>query len=156
MKNPGRRVALTALFAALLSLLAAPALSADDIARYEVSGRFDDVQENVVSAIEGRGLVVNATSRVGEMLERTGRDLGASRRLYENAVVLEFCSASVSRKVMEADADLIAYCPYTIAIYALAGAPDKVFVSYRRSPAGRPAMAQVEQMLEAIVKDAIR
>ena len=43
---------------------------------------YDDVKERVVMAIENRGLVVDHTARVGEMLERTGKDLGRDRRIY--------------------------------------------------------------------------
>jgi uncharacterized protein (DUF302 family) len=141
----------------LLVLAICPAAAlADDIARFEARGSFDDVKDNLVAAIEGRGLVINATSRIGEMLERTGRDLGATRRVYERAEVLEFCSASLSRKAMEADPQQIAFCPYTIAIYSLPDAKGKVFLVYRHLPVERPAMVAVDKLLDSIVREAVK
>jgi hypothetical protein len=64
-----------------------------------VKGEFTDVRDRVVMALESRGLLVNYTAKVGDMLDRTGRD----RRIYNNAEVLEFCSAVLSCDTMEAD-----------------------------------------------------
>ena len=76
----------------------------DAVVEVKARGSFDDVKQMLVLAIENRGLVVNHQSPVGEMLERTGKDIGASKRIYERAELVEFCSATLSRQVMEADA----------------------------------------------------
>ncbi len=68
-----------------------------------VSGSFDNVQENVGSAIEGKGLVISAVSKVSEMLDRTAAVVGAKRKGYGQGEVFEFRSASVSRQIKEAD-----------------------------------------------------
>ena len=86
-------------------------------------GKFADVKDDLVAAIEQRGLVVNTVSHVGDMLERTGRDLGKTKRIYDQAEVIEFCSAAASRAMAEADPRNLVYCPYTIAIYTLQGKP---------------------------------
>ena len=86
-------------------------------------GEFADVRDRVVMALENRGLVVNYTAKVGEMLDRTGRDLGRDRRIYNQAEVLEFCSAALSRDTMEADPRNIVFCPYAIAVYTLPKSP---------------------------------
>ena len=52
-------------------------------------------------ALDGRGLVVSSISYVGEMLERTGKDLGRTKKIYGKANVMEFCSAVISRDMME-------------------------------------------------------
>ena len=75
---------------------AAQAASADVVVR-GAKGEFKEVKERVLHAIENRGLVLNYTARIGAMLERTGKDLGAARRVYGDAELLEFCSAKVSR-----------------------------------------------------------
>ena len=152
---PGNRRLIAALVL-MLAVLAATAAGADEIARTQVRGRFEDVKENLVLAIEGRGLVINTTARIGDMLERTGRDLGTTRHLYDHAEVLEFCSAGISRRMMESDPHQIAFCPYTIAVYTLPHVADSVFISYRRPPAGRPGLAEVERLLEDIVKEAAK
>lgn len=161
--TPPRRVAGRGVAAlvgvALLSSLAGPAGAAETVRR-QVQGRFDDVKAGLVAAIEGKGLVINTVAHVGDMLARTGQDLGATRRVYEKAEVLEFCSATVSRATMEADPHAIVYCPYTIAVYVIAGQPGTVHVAYRRPRADKPgpaadALALVGKLLDDIVGEAL-
>jgi uncharacterized protein (DUF302 family) len=123
------------------------------------SGSFDDVKQQLVLAIENHGLVVNHESKVGEMLERTGKDLGTAKPIYIRAELVEFCSASLSRQVMEADARLLAFCPYGVGIYVLPGEQGKVHLVYRRPRVepGNPAASsvqRVDQLLHDIVQEA--
>ncbi len=142
----------TGLLAAALAAAALPAL-AEDAVTYTVNEPFEDVTFAVESAIVGQGLVIDNTSHVGEMLERTKGDVGGDETLYTGADVFSFCSATVSREVMEADITLIRYCPYGIFVYATPGAPDQTTVGYRSYPDG--PMDAVEAMLDAIVKEAL-
>ena len=144
-----------------LGLLAATSAAAQTEAVIEVKARgsFDDVKQMLVLTIENRGLVVNHESQVGQMLERTGRDIGASKRVYEKAEVVEFCSANLSRQVMEADPRLLAFCPFGIGIYTLPDEPGTVHLVYRRPRLdgdGKAAQAlkQVDQLLHDIVQEA--
>ncbi len=126
-----------------------------------VKGDFDDVRERVVMAIESRGLVLNYTAHIGNMLERTGKDIGRGRQIYGAAEVLEFCSAAVSRRTMEADPRNIVFCPYAIAVYTLPDDPAKVYVSYRRPLAvgsghSMKALRDVGKLLDDIVRDALK
>jgi uncharacterized protein (DUF302 family) len=129
------------------------------VAEVTARGSFDDVRQQLLLAIENRGLIVSHESKVGEMLERTGKDLGASNRIYEQAEVFEFCSATLSRQVMEADARLLALCPFGIGIYTLPGEGDRVHLVYRRSrsdgngPAAE-ALKRVDRLLREIVQEA--
>lgn len=116
-----------------------------------VKGRFDEVRDALVFAIEGKGLVVNYTGHIGDMLERTGKDIGATRRIYDKAESLEFCSARVSRQMMEADPANIVNCPFVISVYTLPGKPDMAFLAYRRPMAGLKA---VETLLRELVAEA--
>lgn len=139
----------------------APAFSAGEgAAVYTSKDDFDTVKDNIVFAINGRGMVINNTSHIGEMLERTGRDLGAARQVYLKAEALEFCSATVSRKMMEADPRNIIYCPYIIAIYVLPNEPATTYVSFRRPDAAgsvqsRQALKEVDNLLNDIIKEAL-
>ena len=131
------------------------------MAVFTKTGKFEDVRDDVEMAITGRGLVVNNVSHVGEMLERTGRDLGDDRQIFLKAEALEFCSAVVSRKMMEAAPDNIIFCPYIISIYVLPGKPDEVRIAYRKprivgSPASQAALKAVDKLLSDIVKDALQ
>lgn len=124
-------------------------------------GEFDDVKERVVMAIENRGLVVDHTSHVGNMLERTGKDVGSERRIYLNAEVIQFCSAAVSRRMMEADPRNLVFCPYAIAVYVLPGERGKVYVAYRKPPATGPAQSmralrEVGKLLDGIAGEALK
>ena len=114
---------------------------------------FADTRDAVVMAIENKGLVINYTGRIGEMLDRTAADIGAARRLYDHAEVIEFCSASLSRQMMEADPHDIVNCPFTIAVYTLTET-GKTWVAYRKSP-GKSGVA-LEKLLRDIVTEAIR
>ena len=132
---------------------ALPANAEESIVVSAVVGRYDDIRENLVFAIEGRGLVINNVAHVGDMLARTAADIGKSKRIYGQAEVLEFCSAGISRTMMETDPHYIVYCPYTIAVYTLPDQPDKVFLSYRPLPPG-PGLDGPNKLLKEIMADA--
>jgi len=136
---------------AFLLALAAPLALAQPapIVAHAKSGPFDAVKEDLVLAIQAQGLVIDHTSHIGAMLDRTGKDLGAVRRVYLKAEALQFCSASVSRRTMEADPLNIAYCPYVIALYVRPEEPNTVRVVYRRT------LPVVDELLARIVKEAL-
>lgn len=148
------------LFAA--AALASFAAGAQPVVTYSKAGaKFDDVRDSVKLAIENRGLVVDYQAQIGKMLERTGADVGSQKKLYADAQTLQFCSAQLSRKTMEAYIGNVVMCPYSIAVYATAAKPDEVFVAYRRlaspggGPASRKALDEVEALLDAIAKEAV-
>jgi uncharacterized protein (DUF302 family) len=138
----------------------APAASADVVVR-SAKGEFKEVKERVLHAIENRGLVLNYTARIGAMLGRTGKDIGATRRVYGEAELLEFCSARLSRDTLEADPRNIVYCPYAIAVYTLPNEKDRVHVAYRRigaqgAGASAKSLAAVDKLLADIVAEALK
>jgi len=138
------------------------ALAADDYMVVVTKvGNFSDVRDDVEMAITDRGLVVNNVSHVGDMLARTGKDLGDSKQVFLKAEALEFCSAVVSRKMMEADPDNIVFCPYVISVYVVPGKPHEVRIAYRKpqitgSLASRQALKAVDDLLSGIVNDALK
>jgi len=121
---------------------------------------FDTVKSAITDAITGKGLVINTTSHIGEMLERTGRDMGGAKPIFIKAESLEFCSATVSRLTMEADPHNIVFCPYIISVYVLPQAPNKTYVSFRKpdpvgTPASKASLKEVEKLLRAIIEEAL-
>jgi len=145
---------------AALSLGALPALAQPVVSYVKQGARFDDVRDDLRQAIESRGLVVDYQSYIGRMLERTGKDLGSTTPLYTDAQALQFCSAQLSRKTMQADASNVVMCPYSIVVYATAARPDQVVVAYRRpmrqggSPASRAALREVDALMDGIAREA--
>ncbi len=128
---------------------------------YTVAGSFEDVRDDVEMAITDRGMKINNVSHIGNMLARTGKDIGASKQIFEQAEALEFCSAVVSRRMMEADPHNIVFCPYIIYVYTLPGEKNRVYVAYRRPPRvgsaeSRAALETVEKLLQGIIADAIQ
>ena len=140
-----KRVTLAGVFA----MAALPAL-AQEAVTYDYPGSFDDAAFAVESAILDRGLVIDFTSHVGEMLNRTRADVGSDVKLFEQADIFVFCSATTSREVMEADPMNLAQCPYGIFVAERDGA---VMVGYRQYPEGE--MQKVQAMLDGIVQDAL-
>ncbi|TBN38362.1 DUF302 domain-containing protein [Paracoccus subflavus] len=114
-----------------------------------VEGSFDDVAFAVEQAITNEGLVIDLTSHVGEMLSRTKEDVGGAKDLFTQADIFSFCSATVSRQVMEADPANIQYCPYTIFVYERADEPGTVVVGHRYYPG--ETMKPVNDMLTGLV-----
>jgi uncharacterized protein (DUF302 family) len=149
-------------FSGLLAIFGAAALAADPhpVVTYSTQAKFDDVRDDLKLAIEAKGLVIDYQSFVNRMLERTGKDVGSARKLYADAQAFVFCSARLSRKTMEADAANVALCPYSIMVYAMASAPDKVYVSYRRpwrpdgSAASKASLKEIEALLDGIAREA--
>ncbi len=113
-------------------------------------GSFEDAAFAVESAIVDQGLVIDYVSHVGEMLARTGVDVGSDRMLFKEADIFIFCSAVVSREVMETDPMNIVHCPYGVFV---AENIDGVMIGYRTYPEGE--MQKVQDLLAKIVAEAV-
>ncbi|MCE8547568.1 DUF302 domain-containing protein [Ruegeria pomeroyi] len=132
--------------------LTAGAASAQDAVTYTTTDNFEDVTFGLESAIVGRGLVIDSVSHVGDMLERTRADVGSDVVLFEDAKVFSFCSAALSRKVMEADPMNIVFCPYGIFVAKQPGSGE-VTIGFRQFPEG--PMQEVQTLLDEIAREAI-
>ncbi|WP_101065336.1 DUF302 domain-containing protein [Roseovarius salinarum] len=135
--------------AALTVFAAAPAVAEDGPTTYAFEGSFGDATFALENAIIGKGLVIDYVSHVGDMLNRTREDVGGEK-IYDNADIFIFCSAVVSREVMEADPMNVAHCPYGIFVTERDG---EVEVGYRDYPDGE--MEKVEALLDGIVQEAL-
>ena len=133
--------------------LTATPLLAQDMVTYDTDQSFSDVVFGLESAILDEGLVIDSVSHVGEMLERTREDVGSDVVLYESADVFSFCSATVSRAVMEADPMNIVFCPYDIFVMVRADSPEVTTIGFRGFPEG--AMQDVQALLDKIARAAI-
>lgn len=152
------RAVLGLLFAAIP--LSASAVETAYLRTYAVKGAIEDIQQFVEEAVIQRGLAIAHRGDVGDMLQRTAKDVGASMTVYKEAHYLEFCSARFSRSAIEADPANLAFCPFVIFLYTLPADPGTVHVGYRRPPLDLPepsgaAMREIDAMLDAIVKEGI-
>jgi len=129
---------------------------------YTTQQDFEFVKSAVNEAIIGKGLVINNTSHIGAMLDRTGSAVEAgAKKIFLKAESYEFCSATVSRLTMEADPHNIVFCPYIISVYVLPNEPNKTYLSFRKpdqvgSTASKAALKEVEKLLRSIIEEAIQ
>ena len=127
----------------------------------KVDGVFENISEDIKGAVIDRGIKINNISHIGNMLARTGADVGATVTVFAaDAIAIEFCSSTVSRETMEADPHNIVFCPYIISVYSLPGDTEHTYVSYRRPlPVGdarsKASIKAVEALLEEIIIDAV-
>jgi len=138
------------ILAGILALAAGPGSAEEQAVTYPFEGSFADATFAVENAIMGRGLVIDYVSHTGAMLNRTAADVGSSEKLFDEADIFLFCSAQVSRKVMEADLMNIAHCPYGIFV---TDHEEEVLIGYRTYPEG--PMQEVQTLLDEIVQDAM-
>jgi uncharacterized protein (DUF302 family) len=140
-----------------------PATPATSVVRYSAEAEFDNVRDDLQNAIIAKGLVIDNTSHIAKMLERTGKDVGSTKSVFteDRGQAFSFCSATISRKTMEADAHNIAFCPYSLTVYSTVAEPKKVYVAYRRpvliegSEAAKASLKEVEMLLDGIARDAL-
>lgn len=126
---------------------------ASDTVIYEVTDQsYDDVMFGLENAILDFGLVISEHNHVGDMLERTKADLGASETIYSFADVFGFCSAPLSRAAMLEDPMNIRFCPYNIYMYQI-DEQSPVIIGYDVYPKG--ALQDVQALLDNITRNAI-
>ncbi|MGH1412236.1 MAG: DUF302 domain-containing protein [Pelagimonas sp.] len=141
------------MLAALVLCVMSSAAMAADMITYDTDESFDDVVFGLESAILDSGLVIDSVSHTGAMLERTREDVGSDTVLFLDADVFSFCSAKISREVMEADPMNIVFCPYDIFVMVRPETPDVTTIGFRTFPDG--AMKAVEALLDGIARSAI-
>lgn len=137
---------------ALMGVLApvGSAAIAQGVTTYSYDGSFEDAAFALENAILGKGLVVDSISHVGDMLSRTREDVGSDVEIYDNADMYLFCSAVLSRKMMEADPLNLAHCPYGIFVMEREGAVQIGFRDYPEGP-----MQEVQSFLDEIAQEAV-
>lgn len=143
-----------------LTGLVTPA-NAQDPATRSKKASFEDVKEDLTNAIVKRGLTIDSTGNVGRMLDRTGADVGSAKPIYKAAEYMAFCSAKLSRAMMEADPANMVGCPYVVYLYETATKPGLVVVGYkplapRGNAASKKSLEAVNALLAGIIADAVK
>lgn len=131
----------------------------NSIKSYQLEGSYEDVLFDLSEALTNKGLVVDHRARVANMLNRTAKDVGATKTVYKNGEVLEFCSAKLSRDAMEADPLNMAFCPYSMFVFETTAKPGFVTVGFKTligadSPASKKALAAVNKLMNDMVREA--
>jgi len=131
----------------------------EPVVRRSVVADYDQVWDDLTMTLNSRGLVISSVSHVGEMLARTGKALGRTKAIFARANVMEFCSAVISRDMMEDNPHYIAFCPYQIMVYSLPDEPGRVYLAYRRLIWGngknRQRLERVEKLLTSLIAETI-
>ncbi|MBR9852620.1 MAG: DUF302 domain-containing protein [Rhodobacteraceae bacterium] len=133
----------------VLLLVGAAQVHAEEPVLFPYNGSFDDAKLSLESAILNKGLVIDYVSHVGDMLNRTGSDVGSGAQIFNAADIFLFCSAVFSREVMEADPGNIQHCPYGIFVTDKDG---EVMIGHKKYPDG--PMQKIETLLREIAKEA--
>lgn len=139
---------------ALLALLIATPLAAQNMTAIATPEAFDDMEFAVESAIIDMGLTIDFTSHSGDMLERTRKDVGSEVVLFTAATIYNFCSAKVSRQVIEADINNITFCPYSIFLYTTPDNPDITIIGHQKYPG--ESMQPANDLLDKIIANALQ
>ncbi len=154
-----RIIARTSVFIAAL-VIATQTASADEMRTFIKSGlAYEDVKQDLESAIEHKGLKIGAVGDLGEMLGRTQDAIGGGN-VYKSAHYLQFCSAVLGHKLAAADPANIGHCPFLMFIYETIAKPGEVVVGYRSitrsgSAATRAVLDEAEVMLQSIAHEAV-
>lgn len=139
-----------------IGLLSQSVMGAPGYAVYTSDSAFSDVMEGLKMAIQERGMYINNVMNMGEMLERTGQDLGLGASPFGQAESIEFCSAVLSREMIQEDPARMVNCPFIISVYILPGDADTTYVAHREIPTDQvessPIMAKVAEMLKSIAE----
>jgi len=132
--------------------------SSKHMVSYKIEDSFENVKMDIENAVAGHGIKINNISYIGKMLKRTANDLGATQEIFHDAVAIEFCSATLSRNMMQTDPHNIVFCPYIIYVYALPEQPETVYVAYRKLTNSsvnnsNTTLKKVEKLLEDIISE---
>ncbi|MCB1736232.1 MAG: DUF302 domain-containing protein [Gammaproteobacteria bacterium] len=128
---------------------------------YSGETSFADAKENLKFAVTNLGMVISDELHLSEMLDRTGKDLGLTKRVYAQAETIAWCSASLSRKMVEAASTSLVFCPFAVSLYEREGEPGKVYAAFRKPWLGeagdeaRAVMEEVEAMYHEVAAAAV-
>lgn len=136
------------------------AADADDVmATRSVERSFADARVDLQNAIVNQGLAIDFNGKIGDMLKRTAKDVGAKGEVYADAEYFTFCSSVLSRRMMDADPLNMGLCPYVMFVYESVGSKGKVTVGYKRMPMrgatdSQSSLKEINILLEKILLEA--
>jgi hypothetical protein len=116
---------------------------------------FEDAKDNLVFAIEGRGLVISYISHASDMLNRTAEAVGVTEPVYGDAEIILFCKSDLSHTMVASNPHNIVLCPYSISVYTLPGEEEAAYLSIPAPYQGDPTIAPITELLIEIIEESI-
>lgn len=108
-------------------------------------------QEVLQEVIEEEGLIPGQPNHLSEMMNRTGPALNKTQAVFQEAVLIPFCSSRHSWMLTEEDPRQLTLCPFSIGLYVLPNSPGRVHITYRSPGTSSPAQLSAEELLKKIV-----
>jgi hypothetical protein len=125
------------------------AAQAQDVITFDFDGSFDDATFAVESAILDRGLVIDLMSHVGDMLNRTGGDVGSEQMVFDEC---RYLPVLLGRDLAPGDGGRSDEYRALPLLHLRRGDGREVTIGHRAYPDG--PMQEVEAMLDSIILDA--
>ena len=108
-------------------------------------------QEVLQEVIEEEGLIPGQPNHLSEMMGRTGPALNKTQAVFQEAVLIPFCSSRHSWMLVEEDPRQLTLCPFSIGLYVLPNNPERVHITYRSPGTSSPAQHSAAELLKKIV-----
>jgi uncharacterized protein (DUF302 family) len=119
---------------------------------------YEETLASVKDIIIGKGINIAHTLPASDMLGRTGPDFGINEQVLKHGEIIEFCSASISHKLIKANPENITICPFSIAVYVLNSDPDNVRLTsrlpYVLDDQSKAATDEVQAFVKGIIDEA--
>ena len=122
---------------------------------FSTESDFTNTRDNLVFAIEARGLVISYISHASAMLERTAEAVGVTTPVYQDAEILLFCKSDLSHALVTANPHNITLCPYGISVYTLTEQPSLSFIAIQKPYTAEPATGPITELLLDIIAEAL-
>lgn len=140
--------------------LGAQTTSPQERVSYQVDKDFETVKANLETIIVDRGFTLNSTLHISDMLQRTGKDLGFTHPVYAKAETLEFCSAAMAHRLVQAHPDNVINCPFIFTLYSTVAQPKQVTIAFRKplivEKSQGLSQEEIENWLRGIIHDALK
>lgn len=138
-------------FVSLLCLwivLPLPVQAAEDIATYRINGSdYSTARDALFEVIEAEGLVVGVVLPFSQMLQRTAGE--GALMPFDKAEIMQFCSSGLAWQMVQEDAEQLALCPLSIALYSNVGGAE-VVLAYRLPGGESPGRRRANELLRRI------
>ncbi len=142
----------------VLSVFFVRAAVAKHVTTTIVEAEYQDIRDDLLDAVKGKGLNIAGVFHASEMLNNTKSVFNFRRNIYKNAEIIEFCSAGISHDISRANPLNILLCPFKIAVFNLEKDPKKVYVVWATPEAidekSKKGIARIQGLISSIIEDA--